>query len=69
VIFSDKQKNEIISFTAELIRHPGGSGNERDTADSVRRKMEDLGYDEVFIDEYGSVLGILNGSKPGPNPG
>jgi putative selenium metabolism hydrolase len=28
--------------------------------------MNELGYDEVLIDEYGSVLGIINGSLPGP---
>ena len=66
MILTDKQKNEIISFSVELVRYSGDSGNERDTADCVRRKMEALGYDEVLVDEYGSVLGILKGTVPGP---
>lgn len=66
MILTDKQNNEIISFTAELVRHSGNSGNEKDTADCVRRKMEELGYDELHVDEYGSVLGILKGTGPGP---
>ena len=66
MILTDKQKNEIISFSVELVRYSGDSGNERATADCVRRKMEALGYDEVLVDEYGSVLGILKGTVPGP---
>ena len=63
---TEKQQNDIISFTAELIRLPGISGDEKDVAACVRRKMEELGYDEVIVDKYGSVLGILNGENPGP---
>jgi len=66
VNITNEQKNEIISFCAELVRNSGDSGNEGDTAKCVRRKMEELGYDEVLVDEYGSILGILKGSTPGP---
>ncbi|MBB6480306.1 M20/M25/M40 family metallo-hydrolase [Spirochaeta isovalerica] len=63
---TDEQKNEIISFTVELVRLAGDSGHEAATARCVYRKMEELGYDEVTVDEYGSVIGILKGQKEGP---
>lgn len=63
---SEKQKEEIITFTRELIQLPGNSGNESLTAEMVQKKMRSLKYDEVSVDEYGNVLGILKGVKPGP---
>ncbi len=63
---TDEQNEEIISFTRELVMLPGGSGDEGRTASCVRRKMESLGYDEVSVDEYGNVLGLINGDHPGP---
>lgn len=66
MILTESQKEEIISFTCELIRFSETSGNERKTAESIHRKMHELGYDEVHVDKFGSVLGILNGSSPGP---
>ncbi len=61
-----EQEEEIISFTRELIRLPGCSGDERKTAECVEKKMRALGYDEVITDNFGNVLGIINGAKPGP---
>ena len=66
MILTAEQKEEIISLTRELVRIPGGSGDESKTACSVRKKMESLGYDEVSVDEYGNVLGTLKGDHPGP---
>ena len=63
---SPEQKDEVITFTQELIRSHGESGNEGNTACVVKRKMEKLGYDEVTVDEFGSVVGQLKGSSPGP---
>ncbi len=66
MIMSDELKDEIVAFTVELVRLSGDSGNEGDAAALVHQKMKALGYDEVIIDRYGSVIGILKGSRPGP---
>ncbi len=63
---SPKQKEEIISFTQELIRSHGESGNEGNTARIVKGKMEELGYDKVVVDDFGNVTGQLKGASPGP---
>lgn len=56
---TDDQKKEIISFTRELVRLSGGSGDEGKTASCVHRKMESLGYNEVVIDEYIEIKELL----------
>jgi putative selenium metabolism hydrolase len=58
--------DEIISFTQELVRLPSLPGHEREVAHAVEAKMRALNYDEVWTDEYGSVVGILNGAQSGP---
>lgn len=63
---SNDQKDEIVSFTRELIKHAETSGLEHKTAASVYKKMNELGYDSVHIDKFGSVIGVLKGKSPGP---
>ena len=59
-------RDEIITFTQELVRLPSLPGQEREVALAVQAKMRALNYDEVWKDEYGSVVGILHGSGAGP---
>jgi len=61
----DRQE-ELIHFTQELVRHPGYSGDEAESAAVVARQMEKLGYDEVEVDLWGNVIGTIRGAKPGP---
>ncbi|GED68279.1 selenium metabolism hydrolase [Brevibacillus reuszeri] len=57
-------ENELISFTQELIRIQSYSGLEREIAACIEQKMLELGFDEVFIDAIGNVVGrIGNGEK------
>jgi len=58
--------SEAVSFAQELIRRPSLSGQEHDVAELVAREMAMLGYDEVTVDELGSVVGALAGTGPGP---
>ena len=59
-------QDEVVRFTQELIRSISLSGQEGQVAALVQSKMEELGYDEIRIDPYGSVIGLRQGSKPGP---
>lgn len=61
-----EQQQEIITFTQELVKCPGDSGDESKTARCVRKKMEHLGYDDVLVDDYGNVLGQLRSPHSGP---
>jgi putative selenium metabolism hydrolase len=60
------QQEEILAFTQQLVRAPGHSGDEEQTALLIEKKMKTLGYDKVHVDPYGSVVGVIEGSQPGP---
>lgn len=55
----------LITFCQEAIRIPSSSGQEKEVAELMKRKMEEYGFDEVKIDCYGSVYGIIHGKRPG----
>lgn len=59
----NKIKNDINSFSKELIRIKSFTGYEKDAAELVKQKMIKLGYDKVKIDDYGNVLGIIGNGK------
>lgn len=56
----------LLAFLQDLIRLPSLSGQEGDVARRVAAELSALGYDEVLVDENGSVIGIINGARPGP---
>ena len=56
---------ELVGLCRELIRRPSVSGEERAAAEFLRDTMADLGYPQVEIDRYGSVLGRIPGRRPG----
>lgn len=60
------QQEEVLTFAQQLIRTPGTSGKEDQVASLVNQKMRELGYDQVHVDMYGSVVGVIQGSHPGP---
>lgn len=58
---------ELIPFTQQVIRAKSLSGEEQEAASIIKKKMLELGYDEVWIDDYGSVIGKVNGTGEGPS--
>ncbi len=57
--------DRLIALCQELIRIPSLSGQEETVARHIRQRMLEIGFDEVIIDKYGSVVGRIAGSKPG----
>lgn len=57
---------KLIQFCQEAIRIPSYSGHEEQVAKLMQKKMLEYGFDEVIIDKNGSVLGTINGNRPGP---
>lgn len=55
----------LISICQELIRRPSLSGQEEAVARFLQRTMEEMGFDQVTVDRYGSVLGRIQGKRPG----
>jgi acetylornithine deacetylase/succinyl-diaminopimelate desuccinylase-like protein len=58
---------EMVSFAAELIGTPSVSFEESEIAGKVEKKMLQLGYDKVFIDDFGNVIGIIFGLEREPS--
>ena len=63
---SKKYLNSSVLFCQKLIQTPSLPGQEKAIADLYLREMEYLGYDEVFRDDWGNVVGIINGTEAGP---
>jgi putative selenium metabolism hydrolase len=61
-----KTRSEIIEFLQDLIRQPGTPGKEDGAARAVKAKLDGLDFDDVRVDEYGSVLAVRSGTAPGP---
>lgn len=56
---------KLISFAREIIRMTSFSGREEQVARRIEAQMKELGFDEVTVDRYGSVIGRIHGSRPG----
>lgn len=62
-----KQFCEVaIELCRDLIRCQSISGQEGDAAATLVKEMKNLGFDSVSTDKYGNVIGIIEGTKPGP---
>ncbi|MHB8900391.1 MAG: M20 family metallopeptidase [Thermoguttaceae bacterium] len=57
---------EALAFTQELIRTPSPSLEEKEVARLVERQMTSLGYENVLVDDYGNVVGVLSGRQGQP---
>jgi succinyl-diaminopimelate desuccinylase len=59
---AEESRDGLIAFARRLVQTPSLPGKEGDVADLVRHEMEVLGYDRVWIDDVGNVLGLIAGS-------
>jgi putative selenium metabolism hydrolase len=64
-MFSKQREESVIALCQELIQKKSYSGEENLVAARIRKAFEDLGYDEVFIDDYGNIIGHIRGNVPG----
>lgn len=53
--------DSAVAFAQDLIRIPSLPGEEGELVRRVVAEMEALGYDEVWTDELGSVVGLIKG--------
>lgn len=58
-------RRSIVETASEMIRIPSLSLQEGEMAAYTEKKMKELGYDEVIIDRYGSVFGVMHGTGGG----
>lgn len=65
-MLSQNQRDQVIDCCRELVGAQSLAGREREAAAVVERWMRVLGYDAIEVDQYGSVIGRINGATPGP---
>jgi acetylornithine deacetylase/succinyl-diaminopimelate desuccinylase-like protein len=53
-------------FAANLVRTPSVSLSEGRAADLIEKEMKKLGYEQVFRDESGNVVGVMTGRQAEP---
>ena len=56
---------EMIAFCQRIVQTPSLPGEEGDVAAMIRAEMERLGYDQVWSDDWGNVVGLLRGQGMG----
>lgn len=66
VKFTPERQDELIGLCQNLIRTRSYSGEENEVVDKIKAVCLELGYDEVKVDKYGSVIGHIKGKRPGP---
>jgi len=65
-IAAQAKQSAMIDFAQRLVRMPSMSGEEGQIAQVIRAEMEKLGYDAVWLDEAGNVIGKIAGGDGPP---
>ena len=55
-------REDVVRFCRELVMTRSPSGDEGAAAHRVAQEMRDLGYDDVTVDSWGNVVGVLRGA-------
>jgi putative selenium metabolism hydrolase len=64
-VLDEVRQDKLTKLCQELLRNPSVSGEEEKVVAAIKKGMLELGYDDVYIDDYGNVIGHIKGSKPG----
>lgn len=62
----EERQREVTALTRELVSRQSESGQEAGAARALEQYMRDHGFDQVTVDEFGSVMGKIAGNGPGP---
>lgn len=58
-LLSPSLRTDLVNFTQHLVRTKSLSGDEQKVISIVKKKMIDLGYDDVVVDSMGNVVGRI----------
>lgn len=60
-----QRREELLELCRTFISIPSFTGEEKELAHTIKNIMLRYGYDQAWIDELGSVVGVVRGSRPG----
>lgn len=58
---AQEQQAAMIDFTQQLVRIPSLPGQENEIVPAITHELNNLGYDEVWTDQAGNVIGKISG--------
>lgn len=56
----------LTSFAQRLIRARSITTGEQEVVSILSAEMKQLGFDKIMVDEFGSLIGFVEGEHPGP---
>ena len=59
------REQAVIELCQKLIQAKSYSGEENVVAKIIEEHLKELGFDQVTIDSYGNIIGVIKGKKPG----
>lgn len=64
-MLNEEREKEVLDLCRGMISRQSYSGEEEAAANELKEYMKTHGFDEVWTDEYGSVIGRIKGMRPG----
>jgi putative selenium metabolism hydrolase len=64
-MLNKKREQEVIELCQRLIKAKSYSGEEKEVAEELSKFFNLKGFDEVTIDQYGNIIGMIKGKRPG----
>lgn len=65
-MLNEQRTADVIALCQALIRQQSYSGNEGGVVQELTRFMQTKGFDDIIVDRYGSIIGVVRGNRPGP---
>lgn len=59
------REDQVIELCRKLIRQKSYSGGEDGVVKVLSENMKALGFDDVTVDRYGNIIGLIRGKRPG----
>lgn len=61
----EKRKRQIVELCRKFIQTRSYSGEENKVVEVIKEAFSNLGFDDVFVDDYGNVIGHIKGHENG----
>ena len=57
--------DEVIELCKKIVSQRSYSGEEKGVVEVLKEYMTDNGFDDVIVDDYGNIIGVIKGKKSG----
>ncbi len=65
-LLNNERRNYLVDLCQNMVKRPSLSGEEGEVAALIQEVMANLGYDDIYVDRYGNVIGTIVFGQPGP---